>query len=353
MRPALKIRDLDLGLGVLISPMVGVTDLPFRRLCRRFGADLTHCEMIAGPTLIAFKNGKIKHAMRIIATEPDERPFAVQLFGSIPDALAAGAAIAVEYGADLVDLNMGCPTRKVAGNGSGSGLLREPENARRCIAAIRAAAPGVPFTVKIRAGWDPDNANAAEIARIAEGEGVDSICVHGRFRSQSYGEAADWTHIRRVKQAVSVPVIGNGGVMTGDDVRRLVDETGCDGVMLARGVLGNPWLIPEARAVLLGEPVPPRPRAMEKWEVVRRFWEELAGFRGLEKAVRDVRKHLIWFTRGLHRANDFRADLHMFVDPETLVNHTRAFFEQAHEYEETAPADLLPDDEPISERYQL
>ncbi|MCZ7586158.1 MAG: tRNA dihydrouridine synthase DusB [Deltaproteobacteria bacterium] len=322
----LKIRGLDLGTGVCVSPMVGVTDLPFRRLCREFGADITYTEMVAGPALAAAKAGKFDvKTLRILKTERDEFPYAIQLFGSMPDALAVGAKVAVELGANLVDFNMGCPTRRVAGSGSGSGLLREPELARRCIGAIRKAAPDVPVTVKIRAGWDVDHVNGPEICRIAEDEGADAVTVHGRFRSQSYGDAPDWNHITNAIDAVSIPIIGNGGILRADQAVAMARQTGCAGVMLARGVLGNPWLVREVKAALEGRAAPPAPTAMEKRDIFFRFWREMSEFRGFQKAIKDIRKHLIWISKGLRGANDLRRDVALLNSEEALLSRAGEF----------------------------
>lgn len=329
-----KIGNLDLGAGVAVSPMVGVTDLAFRRICREFGADLTHCEMVAGPALRAYRRGKAKpSAIRVLATEVGEHPYAIQLFGCDPEALHTGAIMAAELGADLIDFNMGCPSRRVAGGGSGSGLLREPEKARACIAAIRRAIPGLPFTVKFRAGWDANNVNCVEIARIIEGEGTDGMTIHGRFRSQSYGEPADWSHIERVVAAVSLPVLGNGGIMTWEDAVAMKRRTGCRGVMLARGVFGNPWLIEQVKAAFEERPIPAPPTPLQKWDVLWRYWLSSLQLRSERNAIQDIRKHLIWYSKGLRGSHELRRSLHELNDEKVLYERTRAFFERAHEEE--------------------
>ena len=340
MKTHLAIRNLDLGTGVAVSPMVGITDLPFRRMCRAFGADLAFCEMIAGPALVAIRKGKLnsKH-LRILGTESAEKPFAVQLFGSHPDALYIGAQVAAENGADIIDLNMGCPTKRVAGNGSGSGLLRDPDHARRCVAAIRSAVPQLPFTVKMRAGWDGDHVNCVEIARMSQEEGVDAVTVHGRLRTQTYHNPANWEWIADVVKAVKIPVLGNGDVMSADDAVAMVKRTGCAGVMLARGVRGNPWLIREVKAALSGEAVPPAPSALAKLDVFLVFWRDMVEFRSFRHAINDIRKHLIWFSKGLHGATELRRDLPLLTDEQTLVARATAFFQAAHERETRSPSD--------------
>ncbi len=326
----LRVRALDLGTGVAVSPMVGVTDLPFRRISREFGANLTFCEMVAGQALRAYQRGRARpSSVRVLATEVGEHPYAIQLFGCDPDALAVGAGIAADLGADLVDLNMGCPARKVVGNGSGSGLLREPDRARACIAAIRRTIPDLPFTVKFRAGWDPSTENAVEIARIIEGEGADGMTLHARFRSQSYGDPPDWRHIARVVEAVSIPVLGNGGIMTWKDAVEMVNQTGCHGVMLARGVFGNPWLIAQVKAAFEGRPVPAPPTPLEKWDVFHRYWRGMVEHRG-SRAILDIRKHLIWYSKGMRGSHELRRELHEMTDEAILLERTRAFFERAH-----------------------
>jgi tRNA-dihydrouridine synthase B len=330
----LIIRNLDLGVGVAVSPMVAITDLPFRRMCRRFGADLAFCEMVAGPMLARTRTRKIDlKSRRIIARDADEEPFAVQLFGSMPDALSTAAEVAAELGAGIIDFNMGCPTRRVAGNGSGSGLLREPDKAEKCIAAIRKALPDLPFTVKIRSGWDRDLVNGVEIARMAETQGADAVTVHARLRSETYAVPADWNRIREVRAAVKIPVIANGDIFTWEDVVEVVRKTGSAGVMLARGVRGNPWLIRDAKAALSGQPVPPPPGPLEKWRAFEQFWHDLVEFRGMEFAVYDIRKHVIWFTKGMHGAVDLRRDLSSFNDEAIVLARVHEFFEKAQEKE--------------------
>jgi len=335
----LTIGNLNLGLGVLVAPMVGITDLPFRRMCRNFGADMCFTEMAASPALAAEVRGAAHNVLqRIMAHERDEHPFAVQIFGGEPGTVSIAAKAVSERGADLIDFNMGCPSKRIVGNGGGSALLKYPTLAARCIEAMRKAAPDIPVTVKFRAGYDATSPNVEEIARIAEQEGADAIAVHGRYRTQGYGEPSDLGHIAAAVNAVSIPVVGNGDIFKADDAVRMKKETGCAGVMLARGVLGNPWLISQVCAVFADHDPPPLPQPKQKLEIFLQFWRDLAVFRTPDRAILDIRKHLIWFSRGLPGASSLRKRLWSIKDEETLVREVTEFFTQAQAHLDSKPS---------------
>ncbi|MBR2139885.1 MAG: tRNA dihydrouridine synthase DusB, partial [Phascolarctobacterium sp.] len=233
----MKLGNLELSVPLALAPMAGITDLPFRLICRRLGCGMTVSEMISAKGLL-YNNVKTKE---MLAIDEGERPTAIQLFGSVPEELARATKIVEASGADMIDLNMGCPVPKIVNNGEGSALMKKPELAYEILAAMVDAVQ-IPVTVKFRAGWDADNRNAVEIALAAERAGVAAVAVHGRTRVQFYEGKADWSIIRDVKQAVKIPVFGNGDIFTAADGVRMLEETGCDGLMVGRGADGNPWL---------------------------------------------------------------------------------------------------------------
>ena len=305
---------------VLLAPMAGVTDAAFRLICRELGADLTCTEMVSAKALF-FRN---KNTAALLHTEAGERPAAVQLFGTEPDLMAQEAEkLADRF--DLIDLNMGCPVAKIVNNGEGSALMKDPARAADIVRAVAARA-GRPVSVKIRAGYDAAHRNAAEFAAMLEEAGAAMITVHGRTREQFYSGRADRGIIRAVKEAVRIPVIGNGDIFCAQDALDLLEETGCDGVMVARGARGNPWIFREIRALLRGGPLPGPPGPEEKRAVVLRHARGLAAERGEAVAAREMRKHLAWYTTGLHGASRLRAEANTVSTLEELEKLTDRFF---------------------------
>src|SRR5512133_2349569 len=242
-----------------LAPLAGVSDRPFRAICRAMGASFAYTEMVSAHGLV---HGSLQ-TESYLDREPDEDPFAVQIFASEPDVLARGAAIAVEAGAGIIDVNMACPVKKVCGTGAGAALGRDPARVEEAVRAILDAVP-VPVTVKIRAGWDDGEVNCIEVARAAEAGGAAAVALHGRTRAQLYSGRARWDLVRAVKQAVTIPVLGSGDVWTAADALRMRAETGCDAVLVARGACGNPWIFRELRAVERGAPRPPPP-TRDEW----------------------------------------------------------------------------------------
>lgn len=292
--------------NVLLAPMAGVTEAPFRGICKRLGAGLTYTEMVSAKGLHYNPDATI--ARRLLTFSPVETPAAVQLFGNDPGMMAAQAARIIERcGPDvaLIDVNMGCPVTKVVAKGEGAALMRTPEIAAAVVEAIAAAVP-VPVTAKFRSGWDADHINAVEFAQAMEAAGASSVAVHARTRRQFYHGRADWEVIAAVKRAVSIPVIGSGDVLAPADVVAMIDRTGADAVMVARGAQGDPWFFREARALLDRGEVIDRPTPLERIDVARehlRLHVEASG----ERAFPRMRKHVAWYTAGLPGSTHVRA----------------------------------------------
>lgn len=292
MRKGLQIGSLVLPGPVLLAPMAGVTDSPYRILCREMGCDLVFTEMISAKA-IYYGNRNTEELMRY---QPEEAPVAVQLFGSDPEILAAMAARIQDRFA-LIDVNMGCPVPKIVKNREGSALLRDPQQVRAILSALVKAVEK-PVTVKIRKGFDEEHVNAVEIAKIAEDCGVSAVTVHGRTREQYYSGKADWDIIRRVKEAVSIPVIGNGDIFSAQDGVRMMEETGCDGIMVARGAKGNPWIFREVKGLLETGEVPARPSTEEIRQMILRHGKLQVAHQGEHMGMLEMRKHVAWYTQG-------------------------------------------------------
>lgn len=290
----LKIKNIELENNVLLAPMAGVTDKAFRLITKPFGPALMYTEMVSGKGL--FYNNK--RTGDLLTTEDCERPIAVQLFGHEPEVLAEIAYKALESNAEIIDINMGCPAPKIVNNGDGSALMKNPELVGEIISAV-SRATSAPVTVKIRKGWDDKNANAVEVAKIAEESGAAAITVHGRTREQFYSGSADLEAIKAVKRAVSIPVIGNGDITDGKSAKHMLDFTGCDGIMIGRAAEGNPWIFAEVLSCLEGKPAPKPPTMHERAEVMRRHLSLLVEFKGEFRGIQEARKHMAWYIKGI------------------------------------------------------
>ena len=301
----MQIGNIKLDAPLVLAPMAGITDLPFRVICRRLGCGMTVSEMVSAKGLL-YKNVKTTEMLRI---EDSERPAAIQLFGSVPAELAEAAQMVEASGADIIDFNMGCPVPKIVNNGEGSALMKNPQLAYEVLAAMVAAVK-IPVTVKFRAGWDDKHRNAVEIALAAERAGVAAVAVHGRTRQQFYEGKADWSIIREVKQAVKVPVFGNGDIFTVADGLRMLAETGVDGLMIGRGADGNPWLFQQLKAALAGEPVPEAPTLDARLDLAAEHLDMLIDFKGEHISVKEMRRHISAYLKGLPHSAEFRGRFH-------------------------------------------
>ena len=279
---------------VILGPMAGVTDLPFRLLCKEQGADVLVTEMISAKALF-YGN---RNTIPLMETRPEESPVGVQIFGSEPELMADMASTLEGKGFSFLDINMGCPVPKIVGNREGSALMLNPELAGQIVKKVSERI-SLPVTVKFRKGFDEDHVNAVEFARILEENGAAAIAVHGRTRVQYYSGEADWDIIRRVKEAVKIPVIGNGDIFSARDALSMREETGCDGVMVARGARGNPWIFREIRAALSGQEIPARPGREEVIRMLLRHARLSVGFKGEYTGIREMRKHTAWYTTGM------------------------------------------------------
>lgn len=322
-------RELLGANGVVLGPMAGVTEAPFRGICKRMGAALTYTEMISAKGLHYNPDAAVTRAL--LTFDPAETPCAVQLFGSEPELMAEQATrIMAEYGADVacIDINMGCPVSKVASRGDGSGLMRTPALAAEIVTRI-AEATRVPVTAKFRKGWDETELNAVEFARAMEAAGAAAVCVHGRTRQQFYRGKADWDVIAEVKAAVSIPVIGSGDIFSATDAQQMFERTGVDAVMVARGAQGNPWIFREARALIdHGEVLAP-PSALERVEMAREHARALVAFSG-EYAVTRMRKHVGWYIVGMPGASRVRDRVNHITgsaELDALLAEYRAYLE--------------------------
>ncbi len=299
----MKIGNLEIEGFAALAPMAGVADRAFRELCADFGSAYCVSEMVSAKG-ISYHSKKSAQLMEI---SERERPCGVQLFGSEPDTMAFAAEFSLKYSPDFIDINMGCPVPKVNSIGCGCQLMTDPELCRRIVEAVSSAVD-IPVTVKIRKGIDDDHINAKEVAQACEAGGAKAVAVHGRTRAQMYKPYADWNIIREVKEAVRIPVIGNGDVETAADAARLLEETGCDMVMVGRGAMGNPWIFSEINAYLSEGVVLASPTLSERMNIMRRHIEKLCEYKGEDVGMREARKHIAWYIKGLHGAAALRND---------------------------------------------
>ncbi|WBO24242.1 tRNA dihydrouridine synthase DusB [Sphingomonas abietis] len=317
----IQVGSLTIDTPVILAPMTGVTDLPFRKMVRRYGSGLNVTEMIASQAAIRETRQSVQKA----AWDPIEEPVSMQLVGCSPQEMGEAAKLNEDRGAAIIDINMGCPVRKVVNGDAGSALMRDLDLAGSLIRAT-VDAVSVPVTLKMRMGWDLDSLNAPELAKIAEDLGCKLVTVHGRTRNQMYRGSADWAFIRRVKDAVSIPVIANGDICTVEDAEEALRQSGADGVMIGRGAYGRPWLLDQVMRYLTTGERRPDPSIDEQYALIVEHYQMMLAHYGKETGVNMARKHLGWYTKGLHGSAEFRNAVNQVPDAQDVLRMLDGFY---------------------------
>ena len=318
----MKIGNLNLDNRVFLSPMAGVTDLPFRLICKEQDCGMLYTEMVNAKAL-CYDDQNTKKMLKI---EEEEHPVAIQIFGSDPEYMGGAAKILNSYPNEILDINMGCPAPKVVKNGDGSALLKNPELAAKVLKAVVGNSEK-PVTLKIRKGWDDTCINAVEIAKIAEDCGISAIAIHGRTREQYYSGKADWDIIRQVKENVSIPVIGNGDVFEVEDAINMLNQTNCDSIMIGRGAQGNPWIFKRINHYMQTGEILPGPTLEEKINTAKKHLKLAVEEHGEYVAVREMRKHIAWYLKGLRNSARVRDEINKIESYEEVVNKLESYMQ--------------------------
>ena len=316
----LTIGTLTLQNHLIMAPMAGITNSPFRRIVKRMGAGLVVTEMISA---VGLSRGDTK-TLRYLEAAPEERPLSVQLFGADAQIMAVAAETAIQKGADIIDINMGCPARKILKNGAGGALLQSPAAVRKMVTAVRKVCT-VPLTVKMRSGWSKTEANYLEIAQIAEECGADAVTLHPRFVKQGFSGAANWRMIEAVKKQLRIPVIGNGDITRPEMALQMREQTGCDGIMMGRGARGNPWIFEQVLTLEKGEEIQ-QPSLSDRKKIILLHFSLLTDIIGEERASKMMRGHLLWYTRGLPHSSRFRGAFTGIRDFESMLQALDQYF---------------------------
>lgn len=318
----LKIGNLELENNLILAPMAGVTDLPFRIITKKYGNPGLVCNEMVSSKAICFHDEK---TLKMLNCKQEKRPISMQIFGSDPKIMGEAAKVISEI-ADIVDINMGCPAPKVVKNGDGSRLLLDLGLAREIIAEVVQNSTK-PVTLKIRKGWDKEHIVAVELAKNAEECGISAITVHGRTRDEFYSGVADWEIIKQVKEAVRIPVIGNGDIKCAEDAKQMLEQTGCDGLMIGRGALGNPWIFKQINDYLQKGEAPKEISAREKFQVIKEHFELLLEEKGEYTATREIRKHIAWYVKGMKNATVMREAMNKVESREEFEKILKEYFE--------------------------
>jgi tRNA-dihydrouridine synthase B len=309
----MRIGSVKIPNNTIMAPLAGITNLPFRIMVKEAGCGLVCSEMISANGLLY----QSKKTIQLMDSAPHEKPLSIQLFGAVPEIMAESAKIIENSGADILDINFGCSVRKIIKTGSGVALMKSPETAKAILTAVRKSIQ-IPLTIKIRSGWDNTGDQAVEIARIAEDCGVDAITVHPRTATQGFGGYADWSLIQKIKSLLSIPVIGNGDITCADDAIRMLSQTGCDGIMIGRAAIGNPFIFSAVLARIAGNPEPSR-YLTDRFRIMNRYLDDSVTYIGETHACRIMRSRLCWFVKGLPNAGKFRESIKQISSKQEVI----------------------------------